>query len=55
MLYCRCPRPASCTASWFRRRRHHYCLCRVRWRIDRLPHHAHPRCCAGGHCIPCFP
>jgi hypothetical protein len=49
------PRPASCTASWCPRRWHRYCLYRARWRIDRLPHRAHPRRRAGEHCIPYFP
>jgi hypothetical protein len=51
--YCRRPRPASCTPSWCRRRRHRHCLYRARWRIDRPPHRGHPRWRAGDHCIPC--
>jgi hypothetical protein len=54
-LYCRHPRPASCTASRCRRRRHNHCLCRAKWHIDRPPHHAHPRRCTEDHYIPCFP
>jgi hypothetical protein len=37
-LYCNRPWPASCTPSWCCRRRHHHCLCRARWCIDRPPH-----------------
>jgi hypothetical protein len=40
--YCCRPRPASCTPSRCRQRRHCHCLCRARWRIDRPPHRAHP-------------
>jgi hypothetical protein len=39
--YCRRPRPASCTHSWCRWRRHRHCLYRARCHIDRPPHRAH--------------
>jgi hypothetical protein len=51
--YCHCLRPASCTPSRCRRRRHRHCLCRARWRIDTPPYRSHPRRRAGDHCIPC--
>jgi hypothetical protein len=51
--YCHRPRPASCTPSRCRRRRHRHCLCRASWLIDSTLHRAHPRQHAGDHCIPC--
>jgi hypothetical protein len=51
--YCRRLLPALCTPSRCRRWRHHHCLYRARWRIDRPPHRAHPRRRARDHCIPC--
>jgi hypothetical protein len=53
--YYRRPRPTSCTTSRCRRWRYRHCLCRARWRIDRLPHHAHSRWRNGDHCKALIP
>jgi hypothetical protein len=52
--YCRGPRPASCTPSRCRRRRHHHCLYRARWHIDRAPNRGHPWRRAGDQRSPVF-